>query len=567
MEILGEAGQVALLWRRNGSPADEEISGVHCLEGRYWIVGRLRLDRRADLLARLAHRIVAPDPPDALLCLHAYAQWGDGFLDHVFGDFCFALWDAGRARLIAARDQFGVRSLFHAATGSTVLVSDSLAWLAALPETGRALDDVWIADFLGVGASVDPDRTVWRDIHRLPPGHALTAAEQGTGIRRYWRLSVGEPIHFRDRRHYGECFRELTGLAIADRMPAGRVGISMSGGLDSTTLAASAVEVTGDPSRVVADCVHFDWLMPDEEKAFSAMAATRLGIALRTTAIDDLVYDPDWRTRSIRTPEPMVSIVHAHPDRILNRAMACHARVWFFGEGPDNALRFERNAYLSWLLAGRRWGRLAEAVWHYLGAKGMGDWGSTIRRYTGRSDASFPAARVPPWIRPELAKRMNLEDRLYGFAEGVTETPHPWHPEAMASLENPVWQRQFASFDVDEVQAPFVWRHPFVDLRVLHFMLSVPPVPWARKKLLLREAMAGRLPAAVLAREKTPLARYPLAEAVRRQGLPELPSSERVKEWVDVDGLPTAPIADENLDRVIAVHALDYWLTEQLGRP
>ena len=209
---------------------------------------------------------------------------------------------------------------------------------------------------------------MWRDIHRLPPGHALTAAEQGTGIRRYWRLSVGEPIHFRDRRHYGECFRELTGLAIADRMPAGRVGISMSGGLDSTTLAASAVEVTGDPSRVVADCVHFDWLMPDEEKAFSAMAATRLGIALRTTAIDDLVYDPDWRTRSIRTPEPMVSIVHAHPDRILNRAMACHARVWFFGEGPDNALRFERNAYLSWLLAGRRWGRLAEAVWHDLGA-------------------------------------------------------------------------------------------------------------------------------------------------------------------------------------------------------
>ncbi|MCX7363628.1 MAG: asparagine synthase C-terminal domain-containing protein [Alphaproteobacteria bacterium] len=346
-------------------------------------------------------------------------------------------------------------------------------------------------------------------------------------------------------------------------MPPGRVGVSMSGGLDSTTLAAAAVEVAGDPARVVADCVHFERLMPDDEKFFGMMAARQLGIELRTTAIDDLAYDPDWRMRSIPTPEPMVSIVHAHPDRLLNRAMAAEAGVWLFGEGPDNALRFERRAYLAWLFGQRRWGRLAQAAWQYLGAKGMGDWAGTLRRYTTRDRSGHAEAELPSWLTSDLVERSQLEDRLRSLDKGGGETAHPWHPEAIASFSHPVWERMFASCDLDETQAPFVWRHPFLDLRVLHFMLSVPPVPWARRKLLMREAMRGRLPEPVLARDKTPLARYPLAEAIRRQGLPELPPGDRVGAWVDVERLPAGPISDADLDRVVAVHALDYWLTQQ----
>ena len=568
VEMLGEAGHVAFLWSRNGSPADAEMGGVHSLDGRCWIVGRLRLDRRAELLSRLSHRLGRSQGPvcDSVLCLHAYAQWGDQFLDHLAGDFCFALWDGERARLIAARDQFGVRSLFHATAGATLVVSDSLDWLAARPEADRTLDDTWIADFLGLGLSLDPDRTVWRHVHRLPPAHVLTASGQGVQIRRYWRLTLGEPIHYRDRRQYGERFRELTAQAIADRMPAGRVGISMSGGLDSTTLAAVTVEATGDASRVVADCVHFESLMPDEERTFATLAAQRLGIALATTAIDELVYDPDWRTRSIRTAEPMASIVHAHPDRLLNRAMAAQAPVWFFGEGPDNALKFERKAYLSWLVVHRRWGRLAQALWLYMGAKGMGDWRSTFRRYAAPGTA-IDDASLPAWLSPDLAARTQLEDRRLRLEDGMGEAPHPWHPQAMASLESPAWQRQFASFDADEVQAPFVWRHPFVDLRVVNFMLSVPPVPWARRKLLLREAMRDRLPEQVRTRDKTPLARYPLAESVRRRGLPALSSGDRLAAWVDVRRLPVGPLSDADLDPVVAVHALDYWLTQQRSRP
>ena len=63
---------------------------------------------------------------DALLCLHAYAAWGEEFVRSLAGDFCFALWDDELRRLICARDQLGVRPLFHAQIGTSCVVSDSL---------------------------------------------------------------------------------------------------------------------------------------------------------------------------------------------------------------------------------------------------------------------------------------------------------------------------------------------------------------------------------------------------------------------------------------------------------
>jgi asparagine synthase (glutamine-hydrolysing) len=133
----------------------------------------------------------------------------------------------------------------------------------------------------------------------------------------------------------------------------------------------------------------------------------------------------------------------------------------------------------------------------------------------------------------------------------------------VSSFQDPIWPALFDGFDGDEALAPMVWRHPYLDLRVLDFMLSVPPVPWARRKLLLREAMRGRLPDAVLARNKAPLAELPFAEPIRIHGLPELSSDDRLGPYVDVRSLPEAPPAGPALERLMAVHALDHWLGQR----
>jgi len=283
-ESLHPAGNVAFACSKAGSHfAMGESIGIRGLGGQYRIVGRVRLDARDELRSQLSSLPIGPmgEVSDAELCLHAYAAWGDAFLGRLAGDFGFVLWDGPRKRLICARDQLGVRSLFHAVVGGAWFVSDSLDWIAAQAGVLRDLDDTWIADFLTVGYSLDAERTVYQHIRRLAPAHTLTISVGRVAIRRYWRLEIGDPLYYRDRRRYTESFVDLMSKSIADRLPAGRVGIAMSGGLDSTTLAACAVNATGDASRVVAECLYFERFASAGERELSSLAADRLGIELR----------------------------------------------------------------------------------------------------------------------------------------------------------------------------------------------------------------------------------------------------------------------------------------------
>ena len=555
------APHVALVWSPPAQAvANGEWRGIESLQGRYWIVGRLRFDARDELRRLLADRLgTNAGVSDATLCLHAYASWGESFIERLAGDFSFVLWDGTRRRLVALRDRLGVRALFHAHSEGTWYVSDTLDWILAGAPVERELDDCWIADFLSVGYCLDFERTAYRHVSRLAPAHLLDCSGGQAVVRRYWRLELAEPLYFRDRRTYAERFLELITLSIADRLPSGKVGISMSGGLDSTTLAACAVQATGDPSRIVAECTHFERLMVDDEKHFATVAASHLGIELELRAIDDLTYDPSWRSRTRRSAEPYVGIVCAHPDRMMAVEQASRAPVWFFGEGPDNALAFDRDAYFSWLVKRRDWRRLGEAALLYLKAKGSDGWGETARRFVGIHAADPAPVEVPPWLDRGLVERLALGERLRRVGS-ESAAAHPWHPTAVASFSDAIWPALFASFDDEETLAPIAWRHPYLDLRVLEFLLMVPPVPWARRKLLLREAMRGRLPHAVLARKKTPLAESPAASPIAALGLPPLSSRQRLARYVDFRALPKVPLSGAGLDRLIAVHALDHWL-------
>jgi asparagine synthase (glutamine-hydrolysing) len=568
-ESVDPVGSTAFLCSKTGPflPTGEAI-GIRRLGEQFRLVGRVRLDARDELRSRLSHLPHAPakEVSDAELCLRAYAAWGDAFLDHVAGDFCFALWDDARKRLICARDQLGIRSLFYAEVAGAWLVSDSLDWLAAQAEISRDLDDTWIADFLTVGYSLEPDRTVYRNIRRLAPAHVLTLSGNRAALRRYWRLDIGDPLYFRDRRQYAERFRDLLSKSIADRLPAGRVGIAMSGGLDSTALAACAVNVTGDASRVVAECIDFEQFASARERHFSSLAAERLGIELRHRWGDDLVYDEQWWARSTTTPEPTALITTAHFDRDVVRERAESASVWFYGEGPDNALVFERNDYLSWLVGRRDWRRLAEAGAFYLQIKGWAGWWETIMRYTRRPRFTDDSAGVPPWIEPSLARRLELEQRIAGTASpggiGAGGGPrHAWRPRAVAGFNDPIWPAVLADYEFEESLGVLSLRHPYLDLRVLDFMLSIPTLPWAREKMLLREAMRGYLPDEILARRKMPHeSTLPFGS-----GLPGLSRGGLLDRYVDISILSAGPWVGRLKGQALAVHVLDHWLTRRRG--
>ena len=159
--------------------------------------------------------------------------------------------------------------------------------------------------------------------------------------------------------------------------------------------------------------------------------------------------------------------------------------------------------------------------------------------------------------------RLHLADRL---ASMNGEFTHPWHPAAMASFGSTLWQRMFADTEIEEAMAPVVWRHPFLDLRVLHFMLSLPPVPWAYRKLVIREAMRSRLPAAILTRDKAPLSADPIPAAMRGRNMPPLRAASTLARWIDVSRLRAEGTASASLENLVAAHALDHWLETYAGR-
>ena len=528
------------------------------------MVGRLRLDRRGDLQARLG---LSGAPSDVGLAIAAQQRWGDTCPEHLEGDFSFVAFDGSCGELLAARDRMGVRALFHTNVGSVWLIGDSLDWLARQRSAlgaGDELDDFWIGDFLTCGFSREFDRTVWRDIRRLPPAHCLRLGRSGATQRRYWRLDIGEPLFLRHRAEYGERFRAVVREAIADRLPPGKVGISMSGGLDSTTLAALAAETAGEPSRVVAECNHFERLMTIGEDRYARLAARHIGIELTIRPIDDSVYDARWRDRGIQSDEPTTMLLDAHYLRIAGREKAARAAVWFEGEGPDNALAFERAPYLAWLKRRRSWLRLGGAWLQYAAVKGATGWRQSLQRHLLPRSPDMGRPSLPDWLNRDFVETLNLKQRIETLGIGG-DPSHPWHPEAMSIFTSPAWQHYLGEFDFQDSLAPTLHRDPYLDTRVLEFMLSVPPIPWGWKKHLVREAMRGRLPGEVLAREKTPLTLYPDVAVAKRVGMAPLSAPDLVRPYVDLARLPTLDAPETLAAGVFAVHALDHWMASRAG--
>ena len=223
-----------LLRTTKESFSDRQPAGF---EDRYWITADARLDSRTDLLAVLDLSMGGIDPsvPDSDLILRAYAKWGTACVEHLRGDFSFAIWDSCNKQLFCARDQFGIKPFYYASIGSIVIFSNTLDCIRRHPAVSGRLNDLAIADFLLFDMIREQGTTSFADIQRLPPAHTLVCRQDGISLRRYWVLPVSTPIRHKRPTECVEQFRELLDRVVADRLRTNNVGVLMSGGLDSPT--------------------------------------------------------------------------------------------------------------------------------------------------------------------------------------------------------------------------------------------------------------------------------------------------------------------------------------------
>jgi asparagine synthase (glutamine-hydrolysing) len=501
-----------------------------------------RLDNRAELLSSLEldnrpHAKIS----DAALVLHAYARWGLACVERLLGDFAFVLWDPTAHRLLLARDSLGGRELHYHLTDVCCVAASEIKQVLAHPAVPRILNEGKAAEHL-VGVWRSQEETFFVGVHSLPPGHWLAIAPQTVVKQRYWEADLTARVHYRCDADYADHFRTLAATAVRDRLrTASPVGISLSGGLDSTTLAALAAPLlaqSAGQTRLRSFSYVFDEFSQCDERAFIEPVAQRYGLEARYIPSDRRWTLHDL-TRWPTSPDAVIGDAYVLLfEAVLQAARESGCRLLLNGHFGD-ALFAGGRYWAADLLRGRRLRTLAESAgrgesfsWQRdLGVFGL--WPLTpqpLRRAVQRVRPR-PAAAWHPGIHPELARRTDLAARLdTGRRRPAHVAPDRW--ERYQSVLSGGWAQGIA------LVREWTHRHgleiamPLWDRRLVEFVLAIPADQLGRPqqtRRVQRAAMAGLLPEAVRLRpDKTNF--YPLFSAGLLQ-----------RERAAVEGLLTDP--------------------------
>ena len=487
---------------------------------RYALLGEVRLDARKELIRALLEKQqrATDESSDEELLLLAWSTWGERALDGLLGDFSVAIWDASEQSLCCARDFSGARPFFYAWRSGIFSYSNTLNALRLAPEISDALDESYVLEFMLTGFCSNRARTVWRDIRRLPAGHRLILSNGQIQVQRFLNLPIEEPLRFKQSGEYVESYRELLRQVVGDRLPEGKVSFYLSGGLDSGSVCATAARIAGESGNSQAlRAFTFSWrpLFNDPEPEFAQLTAKHLGLAQEILEENSIRPDESAVTG---TPEPSSEFFFER-DRRFRRTISQHARVALSGDGGDDVLSGQSWPYLKYLYGRGAWAEILRRFCGYLGSHGRfpplrGGFRKRLRIWAGAKDET---QQLPSWLDEEFAKRVDREAGE-NFPEHPQLDEHPFHPDAYRALHGGYWASVHESEDAGCTGVQLESRAPLLDLRVLKFLLRVPPVPWCINKELCRRAMKGALPGRVLTRRKAPLLEDPLELCWQRDG-------------------------------------------------
>ena len=513
-----------------------------CRDGRWWIVFNGAIYNATELRAELereGERFTSSTDTEVLLA--AWIRWGVAALDRFNGMWAFAIWDASHRELVCARDRYGVKPFFHTSAGNLFAFASEPKALRAVRPARPNLS--LVRDYLAVGSSIPGgEETAFADYRSLPPGCVLRVRGGETLVERWYDLDartsgLPPPASFGDA---AERLRELLDDAVAIRLRADvPIGAFLSGGVDSSaivgTLAASHRD--GFSGRTIS--LRYPGRPEIDESPYAEAALAASGFRGDFVEPTTSGFDRDLDD-TIATADNFVSGSVFYAQRMLyRRARENGFPVMLSGQGSDELF----GGYEPWdVYVAQLWNRGSRRAALREGfLSGRRQWGAlTGARHTlGVIRTSRRALRC-------------------GCAAEGTLQQHQRHlfvADYLAAIVEHE-DRNSMAFGVES-------RLPFLDYRIVEFARSLPDRYLLRDgwtKAVLREAMKGRVPEAVLRRprklglpgphERVSATDRELAEAARRRLL----SSP----W-----LPPGAVPDRVGPGVIAgmrIRVLDAWL-------
>ncbi|AFY53067.1 asparagine synthase, glutamine-hydrolyzing [Rivularia sp. PCC 7116] len=238
-------------------------------DGNLVITSDARIDNREELIAALQINNRPSDKiGDSELILAAYGKWGEQCLEHLLGDFAFAIWDKGKQQLFCARDHIGIKPFYYCRNSDTFVFASEIKAIHTLPNIERKVNETRIAEYLLI-VFEDKTTTFYQDIFRLPPGHCMTVSKEDIKIRCYWELNPQKELRLGSDEEYAEAFREIFTEAVRCRLrSAFPIGSTLSGGLDSSAITCLARNLLDKNQPLHTFSVIFDEMSQCDERPF-----------------------------------------------------------------------------------------------------------------------------------------------------------------------------------------------------------------------------------------------------------------------------------------------------------
>ena len=451
---------------------------------------------------------------------HLYEEFGRDMVQHLNGMFAFALWDSKRRRLFIARDRFGEKPLYWAVFNGLLLFASEPKVLLSHPEVHPALNLQALRLYLSFDYVPAP-HSIYEGIYKLSAAHSLTLEDGRVDIERYWRLSYRKTDAIPT---VEEAARELRGLlfdSVRMRLVSDvPLGVLLSGGIDSSTVAAMAVRASSDPVKTFS--ISFAESSFDESSYARGVAKflgtdhheERLSANLAANLVGEI---GSWMDEPFSDP----SLV---PTYLLSRFTRKHVTVALGGDGGDELFA----GYPMYV--GHRWATLYSRVPHLIRESIVEPLVRMLPKKTKNLSFDYKAARFIAGSKYDTIARHHVwfgsftpaEQEQVLTQETLAQTDGDIYREArsllaecdandgierLQSLDTQLYLAEDILTKVDRASmaVSLEVRAPFLDQRVAEYAASLPANYKLRgktTKYILKRAVVGFVPPFVTRRGK-----------------------------------------------------------------